>query len=102
MAASNGSTLSGLVINVGGVMTSSNSTFNNVTIDAGSTVQGQNGTSTTLTGSVTNNGTIALNSTNGYTDLILSGEPPWSRPAAARSRCPIANTTASTARGPTP
>jgi fibronectin-binding autotransporter adhesin len=72
MAASNNSTLSGLTIN-GGVMTSSNSTFSNVTINSGSTIQPQDNSTTTLTGTITNHGTIALNSIGDNTNLVLSG-----------------------------
>ncbi len=72
MATSNSSTLSDLSINVG-LMTSSNSTFNNVTISSGSTIQPQDNSSTTLQGTVTDKGTIALNSAGNTTSLILNG-----------------------------
>jgi hypothetical protein len=57
----------------GAAMTSSNSTLDGVTISAGSTVSTPNNTATTLVGTITNNGTIALNSSGNFTDLILSG-----------------------------
>ena len=67
-------TLSGVTISGGSTMQNSGTaTLSGVTLSSGITFTAVNGSSTTLMGSLTNNGTIALNSTGNYTDLILSG-----------------------------
>jgi phosphodiesterase/alkaline phosphatase D-like protein len=59
----------------GGVMQNpgSNATLNGVTISAGSTFTGDDDSSTTLQGTITNHGTIALNSGGNNTNLVISG-----------------------------
>ena len=47
--------------------------INSVTIDAGSVVEVVDNSSLTLVGTITNNGTIALDSTGDPTDLVISG-----------------------------
>ncbi len=54
-------------------MYSNNSTLSGLTISAGSTVATPNNTTTTLAGTITNNGTITLNSVGNGTSLLLSG-----------------------------
>jgi phosphodiesterase/alkaline phosphatase D-like protein len=66
-----------LETNTGGVITGSGvaggATLSGVTINAGSTYTLLDGQSTTLQGTITNNGTIALNSTGDATTLAISG-----------------------------
>ncbi len=70
-----GSSITGgtLTTSSGGVMYSGNSTLSGVTISTGSALTAQNGTTTTLEGASTNNGTISLASTGATTDIQLSG-----------------------------
>ena len=49
------------------------STLDGVTISTGSTATVQDNTTTTLQGTLTNNGSIALNSGGNSTDLAISG-----------------------------
>jgi len=76
----NGATITGgtLTTQSGGTIQNSgvatlDGTTNSPTISNGSTVTLLNATSTTLLGTITNNGTIALNSTGSFTDLHISG-----------------------------
>jgi PEP-CTERM motif len=75
LAGAGSSTITGgtLTTTGGGAMYSNNSTLSGLTISAGSTVTTQDNNSTTLTGAVTNNGTIALNSAGNTTSLVLNG-----------------------------
>ena len=68
----NGGTINGgtLTTTGGGVMYIGGSTLNGVTISTGSTVTALNGSTTTLQGTITNNGTIALNSTGSNTSSL--------------------------------
>ena len=54
-------------------MYSNNSTLSGLTISAGSTVTTPDNTTTILQGTITNNGTIALNSAGNTTNILLSG-----------------------------
>jgi hypothetical protein len=72
--------LSGGVINggtltttSGGAMYSGGGTLDGVTITAGSTVTTQDSTSTSLQQTITNNGTILVNSVGGSTALLIDG-----------------------------
>ena len=79
----------------GGVMDVGNSTLNGVTISTGSTATVQNGTTVTLTGTLTNNGVLAF-SRVAATPFWTSAAPSRTL-AAARSRCRTSPTTLSTA-----
>jgi fibronectin-binding autotransporter adhesin len=57
----------------GGVMNVGNGTLNGVTISTGSTATAGDNTVTTIQGTVTNNGTIAIQSVGDNTDLAISG-----------------------------
>jgi hypothetical protein len=69
----NGSTITGGTLNTasGGTMFGGNSTLSGVTISSGSTVTAQDNTTTTLAGTITNNGTIAMKSAGDNTDLVI-------------------------------
>ncbi|MGD0567227.1 MAG: hypothetical protein ABSA78_02385, partial [Candidatus Sulfotelmatobacter sp.] len=72
----NGVTITGgtFTNNANGVIEVANTaTLSGTTISSGSTMNVLNGSALTLVGTTTNNGTIALESVNGGTDLILSG-----------------------------
>jgi hypothetical protein len=71
----NGSTLSGgtLTTTNGGTMFLGGSTLSGVTISAGSTVKVQDNTTTYLQGTITDNGTLTVNSYGDNTDLRLIG-----------------------------
>jgi len=69
----------GVTINGGNFATSGtgwiygdNATISGATITSGSQFEVQNGGSTTLAGNLTNNGTLTLDSTSTYTDLIIN------------------------------
>ena len=70
-----GSTITGgtLTTSGGGVMNSGGSTLDGVTISTGSTITAQDGSVTTLQGTIKNQGTLALSSTGNLTDLKISG-----------------------------
>jgi PEP-CTERM motif len=70
-----GSTINGgmLTTSGGGVLTIGNSTLNGVTVSSGSTVSLFNNSAATLQGTITNNGTIAMDAGNNTTDLHISG-----------------------------
>ena len=70
-----GGTINGgtLTTTSGGVMTRRHGTLNGVTISAGSTVTAAEQLDHHPPGTITNNGTIALNSAGNVTDLIISG-----------------------------
>jgi filamentous hemagglutinin len=63
----NGGNLDGQVAN------NNSATVNGVTINPTGTLTGMNGTSTTLLGTITNNGTMAQSSTGSLTDFHISG-----------------------------
>jgi len=72
----NGSTINNGTLTTSGGGTLQNSglaTLNSVTISSGSTFTAVNGSVTTMQGTVTNNGTILLNSTGAFTDMQLNG-----------------------------
>ncbi len=82
LSAGNGSTLelNGPTINGGSlsstgtglILQTGDSTLNGVTLAAGGSLQLANNTTLTASGSFTNNGTISLNSTTNYTNLVAA------------------------------
>ncbi|HEX9170378.1 MAG TPA: hypothetical protein VF886_15880, partial [Roseiarcus sp.] len=72
----NGSTINGGTLTTpsgGTVQNSGTAALNGVTISSGSTFTGVNGSVTTAEGTVTDRGTLLLDSTGAFTDLSLSG-----------------------------
>ena len=66
----------------GGAMFSGNSTLNGVTISTGSMVTAQDHSTTTLKGTITNNGTFLLNSGGAVTDVFINGTVNNTAPSA--------------------
>lgn len=66
------SIIGGTIAGIGNIFASS-STLENLTISAGTTVRVANNTNATLKGTITNNGTIRMQSVGNLTDLIIDG-----------------------------
>jgi hypothetical protein len=70
---SGGTIIDATLAGPGSIQTNTSGTLHAVTVSNGTTFTGLNGTSTTLVGTITNNGTIAQSSTGSTTDFHISG-----------------------------